>query len=139
MSSPQAHSKAIWRDSALGAAIGAPVPVYLHRSGSDVVLSTDRPEDFVMYDVAGNGNYVMTDLTPVYLVSDGAGGFTFNQVGPAIALLVDDGNGNVVISTNLAATPVADLFYDIDGNLLVLLRTADRLDGVQLGDDVFFY
>jgi hypothetical protein len=140
MSSPvQAHSKAIFRDSALGALVNMPTPIYLRRSGSDVVLSPDRPEDFAMYDVAGDGSYVTTDLTPVYVVSDGAGGYAVNQVGPAIALLVDDGAGGVVISTAITATPIADLFYDIDGNLLVVLRTADRLDGVQLGDDVFFY
>jgi hypothetical protein len=137
--SSAAHSKAIWRDSALGADMHQPTPIYLRRSGSDVVLSPDRPEDFVMYDIAGTGEYVMTDLTPVYLVSDGAGGLTFDQVGPAIALLVDDGAGGVVISFDLTATPIADLFYDTAGNLLVVPRAADRLDAVEVGDDVFFY
>jgi hypothetical protein len=137
--SSQAHSKAIFRDSALGALVHEPTSMYLRRFGSDVVLSPDRPEDFVMYDIAGDGNYVMTDLTPVYLVSDGAGGFTFDQVGPAIALLVDDGAGNVVISPDLSATPVADLFFDTAGNLLVVPRAADRLDAVQVGNDVAFY
>jgi hypothetical protein len=137
--SSAAHSKAIWRDSALGAAVQQPTPMYLRRSGLDVVLSPDRPEDFVMRDVAGDGNYVMIDLTPVYLVSDGAGGYTFNQVGPAIALLIDDGSGNVVISSDLTATPIADLFYDASGSLYVVPRDADRLDAVQLGADVTFY
>jgi hypothetical protein len=105
----------------------------------DVVLSPNRPEDFVMYDIAGTGNYVMTDLTRVYLVSDGAGGLTFDQIGPAIALLADDGAGGVVVSFDLSATPAADLFYDTAGNLLVVPRTANRLDIAQVGDDVFVY
>jgi hypothetical protein len=70
---------------------------------------------------------------------DGAGGYTFNQVGPAIAQLVDDGSGNAVISTDLTATPIADLFYDASGNLYVVPRDVDRLDAVQLGADVSFY
>jgi hypothetical protein len=135
----QAHSKAIFRDSALGALVNQPTPIYLRRSGSDVVLSPDRPEDFVMYDVAGDGNYVMTDLTPVYLVTDGAGGIAINQVGPAIAVLANDGAGGVVVSFDLTATPGADLFYDTSGNLLIVLRSADRLDVAQVGDNVSFY
>jgi hypothetical protein len=63
MPSPvQAHSKAIWRDSALGALVGVPAPAYLVYDGPDVVLSAVGPEQLVFYQLDGD-DYVLIDLT----------------------------------------------------------------------------
>jgi hypothetical protein len=60
--SSAAHSKAIWRDSALGAAVGTPSPIYLRYDGADVVLSPLGPEQLVFYQLDGD-DYVLIDLT----------------------------------------------------------------------------
>jgi hypothetical protein len=137
MSSPvQAHSKAIWRDSALGALVNQPSAMYLKRDGSDVVLSADRPENFAFFKL--DADDWLLDLTPVYLIFDGLGDIVLSSAGPAAAILVADG-ADIAISTDLTQSPVADLYADLTGDTWVVPRSASRLDAVQVGDDVTFY
>lgn len=61
MPSPvQAHSKAFWRDSALGAAIDTPVVAYIITDSPDRVFSMTRPETAAFVN-DGTGTYVLTD------------------------------------------------------------------------------
>ena len=135
----QAHGLSLWRESAGSGAVPTAVPAYLVADGADVSWNTSGPERFAFYDVEQNGNYWLLDLTPVYLVSDGAGGLTINQVGPAIALLIDDGAGGMQVSTDLTQPPIADLSYDTGGDLWVVRRNCPRLHAVQVGGQVQFY
>jgi hypothetical protein len=62
--SSAAHSKAIWRDSALGAAIPDVLPAYF-TVGTDpdtALLSDARPDAFVFADVDGSGNYLLMGI-----------------------------------------------------------------------------
>jgi hypothetical protein len=62
MSSPvQAHSKVIFRDEMLGAALPSIAAAYVTTSGDARVFSTARPETAVFVN-DGTGTYVLTDL-----------------------------------------------------------------------------
>lgn len=110
-------------------------PVYFVSDGmGGVTISLSGPERYAAYDPIGLGDYTMLDLTPVYIVADGGSGdMTINQIGPAIAILVDDGAGGVTLSTNLALTPIADLYYDTGSDLWMVRRSCKRLHAVQVG------
>jgi hypothetical protein len=138
-SAVQAHSKAIWRDSALGADMHQPTPIYLKHDGADVVFSSDRPEELAFYQIDANGDYVLIDLLkPGYLVFSGSD-YTIDAVGPAVAVLMADG-ADITISTDLTQIQVADLYYDVGGaDVWIVRRDAARLDAVQVGDDVQLY
>lgn len=125
------HSADTWTEPALGGATPVATAFVLTKSGSDWVWSTTGPAEGQFIDADGSGDYTLFDLTPVYIVASGSN-YTISTTGPADAILVDAGSGNVSLSTDLLAAPVADLFYDPTGNLVLVRRTADRLDAVSV-------
>lgn len=58
----QAHSKAIWRESSASGVVLDAAPWFWQADGADVVLSPDRPEDFVFADVDDDGNFTLVDV-----------------------------------------------------------------------------
>jgi hypothetical protein len=55
----QAHSKAIWRDSALGAAVGTPSGLAFVEGTPGVLTLTTGAEDYVFADVGGTGVFTL--------------------------------------------------------------------------------
>lgn len=134
----QAHSKAIWRESSGSGAVLDASPMFLVRSGADIDFSATGPEAFAFYDIDGSGDYTLLDLTPVFIVAAGAD-LDVNTVGPAAAVMADDGAGGIEITTDLSRTPIADLFFETGGDLVVVLRTRDRLEAALVGGNIQLY
>lgn len=132
------HSKALWRESSGSGAVLAATPMYIRRDGVDAVFSPTWPEQLAFIDVDGAGDYTLLDLAPRYLVFSGAD-LVIDAIGPAVAVLADDGAGGLEITTDLTRAAAADLFTDGDGNLWVIPRTADRLEAVAVNGDIQLY
>jgi hypothetical protein len=137
--SSAAHSKAIWRDSALGALVGTPVPVYLVDDGSgNVVPSFTGPAAYAFVDVAGDGNVRLTRLAPLVL-TDVSGSLELHTSGIAAAIMVDDGAGNLIATTTIRQTPTADFLADTGGDVWLVRRPWPQLTAVQVSGNIVFY
>lgn len=122
--SNQSHGAAVWREPA--ASGGSPIvtPAYLQKSGANLIVSTTGPAQVALYDVTGSLDYKAIDLTiAIYIVSNGSGGLTVNTTGPAFGVIADDGVGGLQWTTDLTRPPIADLRYDLDGNIWTIRRT----------------
>jgi hypothetical protein len=126
-----ARGSSLWKEPANGGGTPAALGMLLRKSGSDWIWDTTGPEEGKFIDVDGLGDYTLIDLTPVYIVADGSD-YTISTTGPAVAILVASGS-DLTLSTDLLAAPAADLFYDSGGDLVLVLRSCDRLDAVLVG------
>jgi hypothetical protein len=57
--SSAAHSKAIWRDSALGATVGTPSGLVFVEDTPGVLTLTTGAEDYVFADLGGTGVFTL--------------------------------------------------------------------------------
>lgn len=122
------HGAGVWREAAQSGGAPTIAQQYLVKSGSDVVVDDAGPEEIVMYDVSGNGDYKSIDITvPYFLVDDGSGNLSPSTTGPADAIITDDGSGNLSVTTDLTASVDADVRVDTGGNLWIIPRANQRL------------
>jgi hypothetical protein len=134
----QAHSKAIWRESSRSGAVLDAVQVFLRYDGADVVFTTERPEQLAFYLLSGDD--ILIDLNAfAYVVSDGSGGLSIDNIGPSFAVLADDGVGGIEVTTDLSRAAIADLRYDTSGDLWIVRRDATRLNALQVGGNTQLY
>jgi hypothetical protein len=134
-----ARGSTLWRESSGSGVVQSAVPMYLVHDGSgNVVFSAAGPEELAYFGPFGDGAATLLDLTPGFIVASG-GGYAINAVGPAAAILVDDGAGGLTISTNLALSPAADVLFDTTGAPWIIRRGAARLHAVAIAGNIQLY
>lgn len=135
MSQPQGSDR--WQEPSANGGTPTATGIALIKDGSDWDLGTAAPEG-ALVDVVGDGNYRIIDLTPNYLVLSG-GDYAVSATAPADAILVEDDDGNITLSTDLLDAEAADLLYDAVGDLWLVQRSADRLGTVQIRGNILTY
>lgn len=134
----QSHGSNLWTEPAGNGGTPTALALLLRADGSNWIWDTTGPEEgkFIVYRGDGNA-YFLSLLTPRYIVESGSN-LALSATGPADMVLADGGSGNLALSANASAI-TAELMDDPNGNVVMVLRSHNRLDAVRLRVNAYTY
>jgi hypothetical protein len=114
-----------------------PVPAFLQKDvNGDWVFATTGPRDGAF--VWDGDGYILVDLTAEYPLIDSSGDYLVASSGTPVAQLVDD-DGDVLVSSDLSATPAAHIYPDDGGTLYVVPNDGPTLGLLSSGSTIATY